>query len=242
MTVLEFPKRHVRTSRDSGDGATDGVGRNTVSGQSPAGQLSENHCSARSKRRDWMSAPASMAPSFFPSSKARELTVVSETPASSAYARATVRSSSIPAILRLSVNLPDKSTAILPNAQAAGSGHSTGMDWKPLLALIDEHLDRKGWSDHRASLEAGHVDAIRNMRRKAKGEQKGGVTFDIVFDVARVLELSPLAICKAALGYDPDADNDEIVRQQALRDAIAGLQAQLEPTPPQPKKRRPSSR
>jgi hypothetical protein len=183
-----------------------------------------------------------MAESFFPSSKARELTVVSETPASSEYARATVSSSSIPAIHRISVSLPDKSTAILPNAPLVGSGHLTGMDWKPLLALIDEALAAKKMTDNSASKAAGHNDAIRNMRRKARGEQKGGVTFDTVFDVAKALDISPLAVCKVAMGYSADADDYEVIRQQVMREVMSGLQAQIGPLPQPTRKRRTSSR
>lgn len=130
----------------------------------------------------------------------------------------------------------------LPNAQGRYPGHFTGMDWKPLLALIDDGLARRNWSDDHASKEAGHPDAIRNMRRKAKGKLKGGVKFDTVFDIAKALDISPLAICKAAMGYSPDADDAEMIRQQAIRDAMAGLQAQLSPPPTANRKRRVSSR
>lgn len=116
------------------------------------------------------------------------------------------------------------------------------MDWKPLLALIDEGLKAKKLTDNSASNAAGHPDAIRNMRRKARGEQKGGVTFDTVFDIAKVLDISPLAICKAAMGHAAGADDYEILRQQALREAMAALQAQITPVPQPSRKRRVSSR
>lgn len=183
-----------------------------------------------------------MALSFFPSSKARELTVLSETPAISAYARATISSSSIPTMRHISVSLPDESTAILPNATLVGSGHLTGMDWKPLLALIDDRLRAKDWSDDHASREAKHPDAIRNMRRKAEGKLKGGVTADVLFDVAIALDISPLAICKVAMGQRAGADDYEVIHQQVIREVMAGLQAQLTPISPPGRKRRVSSR
>lgn len=53
------------------------VGRRTPAGQAaPAGQFSENHTTARSKRRVWRSFPAKIASSLFVSSKSRQLSVV----------------------------------------------------------------------------------------------------------------------------------------------------------------------
>lgn len=115
------------------------------------------------------------------------------------------------------------------------------MDWKPLLALIDAGLVAKKSNDHKASMEAGHPDAIRNMRRKAKGDLKGGVTFDTVFDVAKVLGIPPLAICKVAMGHAADADDVEIMRQQVLREVVDNFQVQMAPPAPS-RKRRVSSR
>ena len=113
------------------------------------------------------------------------------------------------------------------------------MDWKPLLALIDKALAAKKLSDHKASAAAGHPDAIRNMRRKAKGKLKGGVTFDTVFDVAEALGIPPLAICKVAMGHAADADDVEIIRQQVLRQVTEDLRGQI--TPPQPAAKRRAS-
>ena len=223
-TILKFPKvrlkrGHARTS----SGRAEMGGLVTSDGHGPAGQLSENHCMARASRRTWMSAPASIAASFLPSSNARELTVVSETSAKAAYARATFKSESIPSIPDISVSLPDQSTAMLPDAQLAGPGHPTGMEWQPLLKLIDKALTAKGLSADKASRDAGHPDAIRNMKRKADGKLKGGITFDTVMDIARVLEISPVSVCRAAMGLQVETDERAALRKEILQELIAEM-------------------
>lgn len=56
-----------------------GAGRAMPDGQSRFdGQWSENHCMVFSRRRTWISAPASIAASFFVSPSARQLTVESD--------------------------------------------------------------------------------------------------------------------------------------------------------------------
>ncbi len=120
--VLRGPwPHHARASTVEGDG------RGTPEGQSEPGQLSENHCNARSSRRTCMSAPPSIAESFLPSSSTRELTVESGTPSIAAYARATASRCSMPFMDAISVSLPHKSTVILPSASDVDFGHSTGM-------------------------------------------------------------------------------------------------------------------
>lgn len=60
---------------------TTGSGRGTSAGHvALASQLSDSHCIARSYRVTWMSAPFSMAPSFFESPNSRQLSVTSFSP------------------------------------------------------------------------------------------------------------------------------------------------------------------
>lgn len=229
--LIRFPKarRHARASSDAPAAASEG--RGTSEGHGPSGQLSENHCIARSSRRTCISAPPSIAVNFLPSSKARELTVVSETPSNAAYARATVSSASMLAIPQISVNLPGKSTAILPDARVVGSGHSTGMDWRPLITLIDKALAAKKLSADRASREAGHPDAIRNMRRKAEGKLKGGITFDTVMDVAKILDLTPESVCRAVMGLQQPTDDRAAMAEQILSDLREAIDNRLAAAP-----------
>lgn len=154
---------HVRAPADS---AGSGWGRGTPAGHSASGQWSENHCIALSSRRTWMSAPDSMAESFLPSSKARELTVERPTPSCSAYVRATTSKCSMLDMAPISVILPRKSTAILPNAPSTRPGYITGMELSEILAWVDFRKAALGIkSDAAVSKKAGHPDVIRNMRR-----------------------------------------------------------------------------
>lgn len=105
------------------------------------------------------------------------------------------------------------------------------MKWEPLLALIDKALAARRLSADAASRESGHPDAIRNMRRKAEGKLKGGVTFDTVMDVARYLDISPEAVCRAAMGYSATTDDREAIRQEILREMRAELDHQIESAP-----------
>lgn len=184
--VVRFPQRHARASS-----ASAGSGRETSTGQSaPLGQLVENQTKARSRRLTLISAPPSSAVSFFPSFKARELTVVRGTPSSSAYRRATVSRESIPDMHGISVSLPVLSTVNVPNAQLGRPCHPTGMDLKLLLTNIDRHIRVQKTTDNAISKKAGRVDAIRNLRRYAAGDIKGTWTLDVLDDVAKALGTS----------------------------------------------------
>lgn len=152
-----------------------------------------------------MSAPSVMAPSFLPSSSARELTVDNGTPSTSAYARATVRSCSMPDMGSISVSLPGKSTAILPDAQPFDSGHSTGMELAAILHRIERRLRVLGLSADDASKQAGVPDAIRNIRRAVESG-KGGMAVKTLVALAPVLETKPCWL----LGDQEQAPIDEL--------------------------------
>jgi hypothetical protein len=97
------------------------------------------------------------------------------------------------------------------------------MDWEPVLYLIDAALKAKGISSDAASRDSGHPDAIRNMRRKAEGKLKGGVTFDTVMDVALHLGIRPEAICRAAMGLPAETSETEAIRKEILAEFMAKL-------------------
>jgi hypothetical protein len=179
-TIVRFP-HHAMASVD------DRAGLGTSDGQGASGQLSENQRRAPSSRRTCMSAPPASAPSFLPSSKARELTVVSSICSIAAYSRATMRSCSIPVMDAISVNLPGKSTAILPDAQIVDSGQITGMNLTVLLRNIENRLTVLDISADAASRKAGRPDAIRNLRRAVR-EGKGGMTIQTLAALAKALE------------------------------------------------------
>lgn len=218
--LLRFP-RHIRASADS----VAGTGRGTSAGQAASGQLSENHCIARSSRRTWMSAPPSIAPSFLPSSNARELTVDSPTPSISAYARATDSRCSMLLMPQLSVILPDKSTAILPGAEPVNSGHPTGMDLPAILQRIELRLKTLGLSPDAAARAAEVPDAIRNIRRAVE-KGKGGINARTLSRLAKALKTTPAWL----LGEDTTGPIDGLnladLRQerQRLLDRIAEVQ------------------
>lgn len=155
-----FRRRHARASQVMAHG------RDTFEGQSTdAGQWSENHCIVFSKRLTWMSAPRSSAPSFFVSPKARQLTVERSMPSIAAYARAVMRSSSMPFMQSISVKLPLMSTVILPEATIGNSSYITGMGNDEIMQWIEPRLKARKISANRASKEAGVPDAIRNIKR-----------------------------------------------------------------------------
>jgi len=98
----------------------------------------------------------------------------------------------MPDMAAISVSLPALSTAILPDAWAVNSGQSTGMDLKAILANIDRRLKVLQISAHEASLDSGHQDVIRNLRRKVKNGKasKGSLRADTLEDLARALKCS----------------------------------------------------
>lgn len=90
----------------------------------------------------------------------------------------------------ISVSLPDKSTAILPDEAGIKPGHPTGMDLAAILKRIDARRKEMGLSDHAVSKKAGKVDAIRNMRR-ALLDGGRGATINTISALERALEVEP---------------------------------------------------
>lgn len=164
--VLELRRRrHARAS------AVDLVGRGIPEGHArPEGQLSENQRIVRSSRRTWMSAPPSMAPSFFESPNARQLTVESSRPSADAYVRAIVSNCSMPSMPPISVKLLPKSTAFLLRDHHGGSGYSTGM-WtaKEILVWIDRRKKALGIpSDAAVERLAKKSSIVQNLRKTVR--------------------------------------------------------------------------
>ena len=106
------------------------------------------------------------------------------------------------------------------------------MEWKPVLALIEKGLKTQGLSADKASKDAGHPDAIRNMYRKAKGELKGGITFETIMDVARTLQIAPEAVCRAAMGFSADPPEKEAIRAEIYMELASEFALRTRPEKP----------
>jgi len=61
------------------------------------------------------------------------------------------------------------------------------MELAPILDNIERLLRASGLSADFVSRESGHPDAIRNLRRRVRGELKGGITVQVVGDIASKL-------------------------------------------------------
>lgn len=172
-----------------------------------------------------MSAPASMAPSFLPSSSARELTVESSIPSIAAYARATESNWSMPVMPGISVSLPEMSTAILPDAQPVNSGHLTEMDLTVILQRIEQRLAVLGLSPDAAARQAGVPDAIRNIRRAIR-KGKGGITAQTLSKLAKELQTTSAWLMGEETGGPIDELDIKRLRQelQLLLNRIAEVQ------------------
>lgn len=201
-------KLHARASAGS---RTQGDGRGTSSGQGASGQWSENHCSVRSNLATVMPAPPSMAESRLLSPSALQLTTDKSMPTDSPYARASDNRSLVPIMPTISVSLPQKSTAILPDAQIVRFSKLTGMSKKELIAAIDARIAEKKTSRSAASIAAGHEDCIRNWAVGKSNPQYGTLS-----DLAAVLELDPQALWAAYKGEAAPPPKDITERLDAI--------------------------
>lgn len=183
--IVKFGRRqdaHVRFSSED-------TGRGISSGQSLSGSLAESQDIACSSVRLRRSAPFSIAARRLPSEKMRELTVDNGTPSTSAYLRATLSKRSMLFIKAISVILPDKSTANLPDARKLKYGHPSIMNLQAILARIERRIDELGVSAHHVSKAAGVPDAIRNLQRVVKSG-KGGITVRTLSALAPALNMT----------------------------------------------------
>jgi phage repressor protein C with HTH and peptisase S24 domain len=91
---------------------------------------------------------------------------------------------------QISVELPEKSTGILPDARNLNAGHPTGMNLPKVLQRIEHQLKVLEMSADKASKKAGKPDAIRNIRRAVKVGGRG-VNVNTIEALAPVLQKSP---------------------------------------------------
>jgi len=74
------------------------------------------------------------------------------------------------------------------------------MELKVISDNIDRLLRLKRISADKASREAGHPDAIRNIRRKLSGDIKGqGVSVQVLHNLARALGVLPNELTEPAI-------------------------------------------
>jgi hypothetical protein len=78
--------------------------------------------------------------------------------------------------------------AILPGAKLTMFGYATGMELEDVLSRIESRLKTVGLSAHAASLAAKRPDAIRNLKRAVKNNDRRGVTTETLMALAPVLK------------------------------------------------------
>lgn len=174
--IIDFA--HACAARERGDFffGDVGDGRGTFLGQGTSGQLSENHCKPRSRRRTVMlQAPSKSNGRTLPSSNAYVETVDMVKPLASPKARATDNKQATPVISDKSVIFPGKSREKLPDVAQTKSGNLPLMNWAAIYRFIQGRLDELNLSADKASRLAGKPDAIRNIRRNVE-KGSGGVT------------------------------------------------------------------
>lgn len=164
-----------------------------------------------------MSAPASIAASFFVSPSARQLTVESSMPSAAAYAFATVSSESSVAMPVMNGNFTDFVNGNVTVSPSGDDGrHCVGMDsLKKIVARIDRRLKALGLKDAPASRAAKLSDStIRNLRRGAKGEiATKGVNARTLAALAPILKTTPIWLMS---GEGPETSEPDHIDSEAI--------------------------
>jgi Peptidase S24-like len=119
--------------------------------------------------------------------------------------------------------------AILPNAFPMKFGYSTGMDLDDVLTRIESRLKAVGLSAHAASLAAKRPDAIRNLKRAVKNNDRRGVTTETLMALAPVLKTTAAWLLEG-IG-DPNPGN--VVQVVGRIGAGAEILPEFEQIPPE---------
>jgi len=85
-------------------------------------------------------------------------------------------------------SITDIVKVILPHASMIECGYSTAMKLADILARIETRLKALGLSAHAASLAAKRPDAIRNLKRAVKNNDRRGITTETLEALAKVLK------------------------------------------------------
>jgi hypothetical protein len=102
------------------------------------------------------------------------------------------------------------------------------MDLKILLDNIERCLRDQKVSAYYVSKRAKRPDAIRNLRRRVRGEFDGSITIDTLIDIAKELGVEPWELMRP-----PGA----IPQNQDFRDYVRDVIAEQLASPPAGKKK-----
>jgi hypothetical protein len=117
----------------------------------------------------------------------------------------------------------------LPDASLAAYGYSTAMKLEEVLARIEIRLKAVGLSAHAASLAAKRPDAIRNLKRAVKNNDRRGITTETLMALAPVLKTSAAWLLEGV--GDPASGN--LVRVIGRIGAGAEIQPEFEQISPE---------
>jgi Peptidase S24-like len=117
----------------------------------------------------------------------------------------------------------------LPNASLAVYGYSTAMKLDDVLARIESRLKALGLSAHAASLEANRPDAIRNLKRAVKNNDRRGITTGTLEALAPVLRTTVAWLLEGG----EDLASGNLVRVVGRIGAGAEIQPEFEQISPQ---------
>jgi hypothetical protein len=118
---------------------------------------------------------------------------------------------------------------ILPSASLHAYGYSTAMKLDDVLARIESRLRALDLSAHAASLAAKRPDAIRNLKRAVKNNDRRGITTETLIALAPVLHTTAAWLLEGA--GDPESGNR--VRVVGRIGAGAEIQPEFEQVPPE---------
>jgi Peptidase S24-like len=118
---------------------------------------------------------------------------------------------------------------ILPGADLTIFGYPTGMELEDVLSRIESRLRTVGLSAHAASLAAKRPDAIRNLKRAVKNNDRRGITTETLMALAPVLKTTAAWLLE---GFgDPTPGN--AVQVAGRIGAGAEIQPEFEQIPPE---------
>jgi Peptidase S24-like len=108
-------------------------------------------------------------------------------------------------------------------------GYLTAMDLADILARIESRLKAVGLSAHAASLAAKRPDAIRNLKRAVKNNDRRGITTETLIALAPVLKTTPAWLLDGV--GDPASGN--LVRVVGQIGAGAEIRPEVEQASPE---------
>ena len=118
---------------------------------------------------------------------------------------------------------------ILPDASLAVYGYSTAMKLDDVLARIESRLKALDLSAHAASLTAKRPDAIRNLKRAVKNNDRRGITTETLMALAPVLKTTAAWLLEGV--GDPASGN--LVRVVGRIGAGAEIRPEFEQNSPE---------